>query len=247
MTTDTSINTPLILALDSSQPNLSLALLQGTELLATIVDTSGAPHSQRLFPLLQEMLAAQSLVPADLDLLAVNTGPGSFTGLRVGLAAAQGLAATLRKPAFGINALDALAMTAQVPEVPTVVLINASRGELFGGVRVLELGGGVRPMGNDWVERVESLELKIPVSLANSEVVFIGNGAESFWEQLRLIALRGRLITTPDTLAPTIGHIALKQWQAGLLPTVRAYYIRPSEAELKFGKGSPTSSILPLS
>ncbi len=233
---NTNPNNPLIQAIDTTQPTLCLALLRGAELITSIVDTSGAPHSQRLFPLLHELLAAQSFVPADLDLLAVNTGPGSFTGLRVGLAAVKGLAATLGKPAVGVNALNALALATGVTNVPILTLINASRGELFAGVRLVEANGAVQALGEDCVGHVEEVKTRFSAYLAASEVVVTGNGAEANRAALSSDAARWQLIAAPYSLAPTIGQAAWRQWQAGLSQPVAAYYIRPSEAEIKYGK-----------
>ncbi len=130
MNTNSSPSNPLTLALDTTQSTLCLALTSGAKVLTAVTDNSGLPHSQRLFPLLDELLKSQTLTIHEIDLLAVNIGPGSFTGLRVGLAAVKGLAATLGRPAMGVNALDALALAASVPGVPVVVLIQAAKGEL---------------------------------------------------------------------------------------------------------------------
>jgi tRNA threonylcarbamoyladenosine biosynthesis protein TsaB len=233
---NTNSNNPLILALDTSQPTLCVALLRGSETLASVVDNFGAPHSQRLFPLLHELLTAHSLTPTDFDLLAVNTGPGSFTGLRVGLAAVKGLAATLGKSAFGVNALDALALATGETDLPIATFLNASRGELFGGVRWVEADGMVRALGDDCVGSIEMMRTRLLAQFAASEIVLTGDGAEMGEGTLRLNTERWRLIAAPNSLAPTIGRAAWWRWQAWALPAVTAYYIRPSEAEIKYGK-----------
>jgi tRNA threonylcarbamoyladenosine biosynthesis protein TsaB len=229
---NTNPNNPLILALDTSQPTLCLALLRGAEQLASVVDTSGAPHSQRLFPLLHELLAAQSLAPTDLELLAVNTGPGSFTGLRVGLAAVQGVAATLGIPVLGVNALDAMAAAAGVVATPIVVLIKAARAELFCGVRKVLPDRSLQMIGPDRVAAFAALQPDLRAEWGDSAAVFLGNGAVA--HRAELSAANWTCADTPETLAPLIGQLAWQRWQGQRLSPVAAYYIRPSEAEIKF-------------
>ncbi len=233
-----TVNSPIIntVTIDTSQPTLCLALTRGTNLLASVTDNSGLPHSQRLFPLLDELLKSQSLTLDEIDLLAVNVGPGSFTGLRVGIAAVKGLAATLGKPAIGVNALDALALAASVPGVPIVVLVNAAKGELYVGWRWVEADLSVRSLRQDGVMNFEQIRLELLAQFAESEVVLIGSGVVANAAELSSITSRWRIIATPDSLAPTIGAAALQQWRAGQLPKVEAYYLRLSEAESKLGK-----------
>lgn len=236
MTEKTRIENPLILSLDTTQSALCLALNRGAEILASVTDHSGLPHSQRLFPLLDEMLKTQSLSINEIDLLAVNTGPGSFTGLRVGIAAVKGLAATLGKPAIGVNAMDALALAAGMTGVPIVVLINAAKDELYVGLRWVEMDLSVSSLRKDRVISFEKIRLELLAQFADSEVVLIGSGATALEAELSSLTMRWKWVEIPDSLAPTIGMAALHEWQAGRLPAVEAYYIRLSEAESKLGK-----------
>lgn len=236
MTEKPPIEPPLILALDTTQSTLCLALTSGTEVLASVTDNSDLPHSQRLFPVLDELLKNQSLSMDAINLLAVNTGPGSFTGLRVGIAAVKGLATTLGKPAVGVNAFDAWALAAGVTGVPIVVLVKAAKGELYVGLRWVEADWSVRSLQADGVKSFAPVCGELLAQFADSEVVLMGSGAAANESELRALTTRWRFIAAPDSLAPTIGAAALQQWRAGQLPMVEAYYIRPSEAESKLGK-----------
>ena len=236
MTEKAQTPNPYVLALDTTQPTLCLALTREAEVLASVTDNSGLPHSQRLFPLLDELLENQALSINDIDLLAVNTGPGSFTGLRVGIAAVKGLAATLGKPAMGVTALDALALAAGVTGVPIVVLINAAKEELYVGLRWVEIDLSVRSLREDRVMSFEKIRLELQAQFADSEIVLIGSGATAQRAEWSSFTTPWKWVATPASLAPTIGIAALHQWQASQLPTVEAYYIRLSEAESKLGK-----------
>ncbi|MDR0548922.1 MAG: tRNA (adenosine(37)-N6)-threonylcarbamoyltransferase complex dimerization subunit type 1 TsaB, partial [Deltaproteobacteria bacterium] len=104
----------LILAWDTATPSLKLALVEWTDLRSfktlALYDGDGlASHGQTLAPLVQEVLTQNTLTPKELDLLAVGLGPGSFTGLRVGLALAKGLSFALKIPALGFSTLAVLA------------------------------------------------------------------------------------------------------------------------------------------
>jgi tRNA A37 threonylcarbamoyladenosine modification protein TsaB len=100
---------PLILAFDTSAAQCAAALLSGDRVLARRDEAMGRGQAERLLPMLEEMLAEAGVGWADLDGLAVCTGPGNFTGLRVGVAAARGLALALDIPAVGVTRFEALA------------------------------------------------------------------------------------------------------------------------------------------
>jgi tRNA threonylcarbamoyladenosine biosynthesis protein TsaB len=236
VTGKTPNNNAIILAVDTSQPTLYLAVTRGADLLVDVTDTSGLPHSQRLFPLLQESLAKLALAPDQLDLFAVNTGPGSFTGLRVGIAAVKGLAATLGKPLLGINALDATALAAGRRAEPIIVLLNASRGEVFCGVRDFVGNLSVRTLGTDLVGKLELILPPLQEEFGITKAVFLGSGAAAHWLSIAALNPLWGLGSSPESLAPTIARLAYEQWLSGQTPAANPYYIRPSEAELKLAK-----------
>lgn len=101
---------PAILAFDTSAAHCAAALLSGDRLLALRTEPMEKGQAERLMPLLEEVLAEGSLGWADLDALAVGTGPGNFTGVRIAVAAARGLALALGKPALGVSRFEALAL-----------------------------------------------------------------------------------------------------------------------------------------
>jgi tRNA threonylcarbamoyladenosine biosynthesis protein TsaB len=124
--------TPLILALDTTHEHGSLALARGADILEeeTLHEPTG--FSKVLFGRLQALLARHNLKPSDIDCFAAAAGPGSFTGVRVGLACIKGLAEALGKPAIGVSNLQALARfgTAAL----RAVFIDARREEIYGAV-----------------------------------------------------------------------------------------------------------------
>src|SRR3954469_24923868 len=117
----------MLLAVDTSTTRAGIALYDG-EVLAEYVWQAGRDHGRHLMPAIQETMARLGKTPADLTGTAVARGPGSFTGLRVGLAVAQGLAVALGIPVYGIGSLEVLA--AGIPPLgwPVRAVLAAGRG-----------------------------------------------------------------------------------------------------------------------
>lgn len=125
----------LILAIDTAGENCAVALAKagnGLSVLARRAETIGRGHAERLMPMIGEALAEAGLTYADLERIAVATGPGSFTGTRIGVAAARGLALALGIPAVGVSVLDALIEAAGAESDRLVVAaLDARRGEIY--------------------------------------------------------------------------------------------------------------------
>jgi len=132
-----------ILAFDTALDACAAAVWSDGTVLAAESVAAARGHAEMLFPMLARVLAQADLDYADLDRFAVTTGPGSFTGVRVGLAAARGLALGRSRPIIGITTLEAIAATVS-PQVDTGrrlgVAIDARRGELY--VQVFEVDAG---------------------------------------------------------------------------------------------------------
>lgn len=101
---------PLVLAIDTSLDACSVALARGDEVLASRIEAMQRGQAERLAPMAREVMAEANAAFADIDRIAVTTGPGSFTGVRVGLSFARALALALGKPCIGVSSLEALAL-----------------------------------------------------------------------------------------------------------------------------------------
>src|SRR4051794_31676441 len=124
----------IILSLDTTTRAGSVAALRGTDVLAELSGDPERTHGERLPEDLRRVLGAASLRIEDVELFAVAAGPGSFTGLRVGIATAQGLAMARARRVVAVSALEALARVAANQGAPIAAWIDAQRGEVFSEV-----------------------------------------------------------------------------------------------------------------
>ncbi|MDP3339033.1 tRNA (adenosine(37)-N6)-threonylcarbamoyltransferase complex dimerization subunit type 1 TsaB [Frigidibacter sp.] len=118
----------LILAFDTSAAHCAAALLRGDEVVTARLEPMAKGQAERLMPLLEELLAEVGVGWRDLAAIAVGIGPGNFTGIRISVAAARGLALSLRIPAIGVGTLEALAL--DLPR-PVLAVTDARRGEVY--------------------------------------------------------------------------------------------------------------------
>src|SRR5579863_6922042 len=123
----------LTLALDTSSPSGSLAVLRDEQLLGCVSTATGEIYSSRMFRHLEFLLRELSVELNDFDLFAVAAGPGSFTGLRVGLAAAKGWSEVYGKPIAAVSALEAVAAQSHSSSAYLVPVLDAHRGQVYFG------------------------------------------------------------------------------------------------------------------
>lgn len=123
----------MLLAIDTSTRTLSLALHDGEQIEAELTWKSGNYHTVELSPSIVAMLGRAQLTPADLKVVAVALGPGSFTGLRIGLAVAKGLALANKTPLVGVPTLDIVAASIGPEDIPLCAVIQAGRGRICAG------------------------------------------------------------------------------------------------------------------
>ena len=119
---------PLVLAFDTSAAHCAAALLSGDRVLESRVEEMATGQADRLLPLLEEMLAGAGIHWRNLAVIGVGTGPGNFTGVRISVAAARGLALGLGIPAIGVTTFEAMALGAAHP---VLVRLDARRGHIY--------------------------------------------------------------------------------------------------------------------
>ena len=148
-----------LLAVDTALGACSAALLDGDTLLAHRFEPMERGHAERLAPMVEEVMTEAKLPFAALDRLAVTTGPGTFTGQRVGLAFARGLRVALNKPLGGITTLDAMAAQAMAETgcKTAAAIHDARRGEVYLGIAGEDACAPDVMAFNDALRRLESI------------------------------------------------------------------------------------------
>ena len=119
---------PLVLGFDTSAAHCAAALLSGAQVVASVEEPMAKGQAERLMGLLDEVLAAGGATWSDLTALGVGIGPGNFTGIRISVAAARGLALALNIPAVGVSSLEAAALGS---EGPVVAVVDARGGTVY--------------------------------------------------------------------------------------------------------------------
>ncbi len=120
-----------LLAIDTATTSCSVALFDGDHLLAEEIYTAGKTHSRHLMSMVHRILERCRRSPADIGGIAVTRGPGTFTGLRIGISTVKGLAAATGAPVVGVSSLAALAVPFALLDCPVVAMIDARRGEIY--------------------------------------------------------------------------------------------------------------------
>jgi len=213
----------------------SIWLGKGTAELASVVGDAKVSQSASLLNDISNSLERAKLKLEDVEVFACASGPGSFTGLRIGIATLKALAASLDKPCFGVSTLYAVARAAGASDA-TVALLPAGRGEVFAqqfsvsdDLRVTPLDSASHLTPQKLIERYASF----------SALMWAGTGAEAQRELIEREAQSSKsnwkFAQTESNLARHIAALALELFQAGEIQSphsLRAIYVRPSDAEL---------------
>jgi tRNA threonylcarbamoyladenosine biosynthesis protein TsaB len=228
----------LVLALDTTTRQGSVALARDGRLIAAYAGDTAIAHGERLPGDVVHLLDAHDLRVAHVDLFAVAAGPGSFTGLRIGIATMQGLALANGKPLAGISALDAIhdslhslspKPSALSPRDEVAVWMDAGRGQVFSSI--YKNGDVSEPALVDKPAEILARWAREPTQPA----VFAGDGALAY-RHLVCAAVPGAEIIEPvPPLAPSIARLAelhVRQHGPSSPDAIRPIYIRRSDVEL---------------
>jgi len=220
-----------VLGIETATSRGSVALCSDGAVIGELLLTNPRSHSERLLPSVETLLKAASLSVKDLVAVSVSVGPGSFTGLRIGVAAAKGLAFSLGVPLFGIPTLEVLAANASPGRGLTCAVIDARRGELFAA---LFRFSGEKPI------RVRREQIRTPADLAASlpaETLILGDLPAQFRELLASCGKRRVFLAPAHQNAPKAAVVALRgeaflaEGRPSETQTLVPLYLRPSDAE----------------
>jgi tRNA threonylcarbamoyladenosine biosynthesis protein TsaB len=228
----------LILAIDTSTWAGSIALLRDRQVLAEIAGREETPYSRRLFRDLELLQSRTQFRMSQIDVFAVAAGPGSFTGLRVGLTAVKGWAEVHRKPIAAINGLEAIAAQGNVNEELVSPFLDARRGHVFGSTYRLSPGQPsiLQLVGDEAILSVEEFLTQVKRNCGTKQAVLVSATPGVLAPDLVESILPGaRIEQVSASLAPTIGVLGFDRANRGDLVDslgLDANYIRRSDAEV---------------
>jgi tRNA threonylcarbamoyladenosine biosynthesis protein TsaB len=225
-----------ILAVDTSTRAEGVALMEPDGVLCDLRADVRASHAPHLLALIHQVLALASVPLTSIDLLAASQGPGSFTGLRIGIATLLGLGQALQRSVLGIDTLEALALKVPLAAYPVCSLLDARKGEVYGAI--------FRPTATGLLRLTPNLVMTPEAFCANitEPTILLGTGVDMYrhvWQT----QLGERAIFVPPWLGMPctvqVGALALAQAVPGqhepggrLTPS----YVRPSEAEIDWSR-----------
>lgn len=224
------------LGIDTANAPLSVAIVQDGKILAEVVQNIKLTHSVGAMPAIEELFTKASIQPAEIDAIAVSEGPGSYTGVRIGVTIAKTLAWTLKKPLVGVSSLQTVASNAALFNGVICPLFDARRQHVYTAAY-----RGVT-LENVIAETHESIETLLEkLKELNEPVLFVGTDVDMYFDKI-VSVLRENAIRAPFTLDLPRASEVIKLAEKQPLPSVESVhsfvpqYRRIAEAEANWIK-----------
>ncbi len=222
-----------ILAVDTASKSCSAAVVNQDRVLAESVLSTGETHSKTLMGLIGGVLQSSGVILEDVDAYAVTRGPGSFTGLRIGISIVKGLAAAGDKPVAGISTLDALAFQSSLLNCLICPMLDAKRKEVYFAKYRFDKTGGMEKEIEDSVMPPEEV-----ISGINEPCFFVGDGSVVYHdlisEKLGNLAVFAPLFanTVRASAVGYLGEEKIKNNDVYTAKSLEPFYLRKSDAEI---------------
>lgn len=226
-----------ILGVDTSSTVAAVAVTDGTKLLGEYIINHKKTHSQKLMPMIKEIMDSLELTPSDIDVYAASSGPGSFTGLRIGVTTVKSIAYAVGKPVVSVPTLDALAYNVTDSHSLICPIMDARNNQVYTAVYKNENGEQVKLteyMGIPVLELIDIIKGK------NQKAIFVGDGVGVHRELLQ-IELGGSCGFLPESMslqkASSVAQLAYLRASKGMLEDcfeMTPFYLRKSQAEREY-------------
>ena len=207
-----------VLGIDSSGMVASIAVVEDMQMLGEYTINYKKTHSQTLLPMLDEVAKMIELDLADIDVIAVAAGPGSFTGLRIGSATAKGLGLALKKPLVSVPTLEGIAFNFCGSDKVICPMMDARRSQVYTGIYEFD-GNTLRKVEDQMAVPVEEILEKL--NTIGKEVVLAGDGVPVYMEQIE------QYLKVPYLVAPA--H--LNRQRAGAVAVLGMQYAKEGKTE----------------
>lgn len=229
-----------ILAIDTSGQNCSVAIIDEEKVICDFNLSIGTTHSETLLPMIDEVCKTSKIDLSEVDILACGIGPGSFTGLRIGIATIKGFALAQNKNVIGVPTLDALAYNIANFDGLICSVLDARNNNVYAGIYKYENDKVI--LQDDYI--TENLDTLIDIlKVKNEKVMFVGDGAVSFKEKLKE-ALNEKALFAPlhlnNQLSSSVAKAALDRALVNDFDnsdTLNPMYLKKSQAERTFEEG----------
>ena len=224
-----------ILGIDTSSMVASMALLSEEKLIAEYSVNNKKTHSEKMMGVLERLFEDSGILLRDIDAIAVSRGPGSFTGIRIGMATVQGMAHAAGIPMIGVNTLDGLAQNLLYGDGLICPIIDAQRGDVYASLYRFEEGELIRLWD---YEIADAGELCERLSSLGEKVRILGDGVPVLKRVMKDSS--GISLAHPVAMMPrgsSVAAVGLKRYAEGKTEdcfTVEPFYIRKSNAEEKW-------------
>ena len=226
-----------ILAVDTASKSCSVAVTDNVSVLALQTIISDQTHSRHLMVMIDKVMELSRVKPSDIDGFAVSTGPGTFTGLRIGISSVKGLAAALNKPVTGVSSLDTLAMQTACYSYVICPMMDARRGEVYcARYRLTGCGFKTGVLTKETDGKV--LAPNKAIDGIGEPCMFVGEGASLYHKIIEDKLGNMAFFASPGqntTCASTVAYLGLNQFKNNVFgdpEAIAPHYIRRSDAEM---------------
>ncbi|MFH1014824.1 MAG: tRNA (adenosine(37)-N6)-threonylcarbamoyltransferase complex dimerization subunit type 1 TsaB [Nitrospirota bacterium] len=229
-----------ILAIDTSTMLGGIAIMDESLLIAESRLNVRSTHSERLVTEIEHCLKQSGIKISDIDLFAVATGPGSFTGLRIGLSTVKGFSYATGKPIVSVPTLEALAWNFPYSKYPVCTMLDARKKEVYAALFRWEEGENFIRLINETSAKPEEFARDALRVTHDDKFIFAGEGAALYRDKIIEVMGEKAIFASPEKTVPSPANVAvlgLKKAKAGEFSepiSLTPMYIRKSEAEVKW-------------
>lgn len=225
-----------ILGIDTSSNASSVAVIEDNKLICEYTVNTKTTHSQKLMPMIENMLSMSEVNIKDIDAIAICIGPGSFTGLRIGMATAKAIAHVNNLPIIGVNSLEILASNMNLCDKKICSILDAQRNQVYTGKYKFENDRVVEIQPIDVIEIEKLLE---EILNDNEDWIMVGEAVYKYEEKIKEI--KNIKIPAPSnnvTKASSLCSVAIRKYNENVdvhnCYNINPMYIRKSQAEVQY-------------
>lgn len=219
-----------ILSIDTSSSICSVAILEDENIIYEKTIEDALTHSQKLMPMIEEAFLSTNLSLKDIDLYACNVGPGSFTGIRIGISTIKAFVDVYQKPCVGISSLESLAYLVSSPEGIICSLLDAKNENVYGGIYEYR-NGTYSPIQDLFACSIEECIKEHLQAYTTSSIHFAGDGATTHMSLLKETFSHSTFEENNKQNAVLVGKAALFHYFHAIESPISPLYLRKSQAE----------------